>query len=280
MKFGFSLLLWTVSIQPRHAPIFARLGEIGYDGAEVPVGMGAPADFDEVKRYADDAGLSCTACALVTPDTDPSSADASVRRAALDYLNSRVECAAVLGSSVLVGPLYAAHKNFSEPPPSADARARAAEVLVQVAENAEAAGLTLCLEPLNRFEIQLVNTCEDARRIVDLADCSHLAVHYDSHHGHIEEQSHASALAACGPHLGHVQLSESHRGTLSSGQVDWPALAQALQAVEYDGWIVAECFGTAVEHLSSAACVHRNCFESRDQLMQSSLPFMADLLGC
>ncbi|MDP6740503.1 MAG: sugar phosphate isomerase/epimerase family protein [Planctomycetota bacterium] len=279
MRFGFNLLLWTVFVEPQHAAIIARLGELGFDGVELPVGMGEPRYYEQFKRMADDAGLACTACALATPETDPSSPEASVRRAALDHLRSRVDCAQALASPVLVGPLYAAHKQFSDPPPGEDRLKWAAEVLAQASEYAAQADVTLCLEPLNRFEIQLVNTIDEALRLVEVADHPNLAVHYDTHHAHIEEDSHATSLARCAERLGHVQLSESHRGTLGTGQVNWAAVVEGLRAASFDGWIVAESFGTGVEHLSAAACVHRNCFESRDEVMSRALPFMRELLG-
>jgi sugar phosphate isomerase/epimerase len=61
--------------------------------------------------------------------------------------------------------------------------------------------------------------------------------------------------------------------------VNWAAVVEGLRAASFDGWIVAESFGTGVEHLSAAACVHRNCFESRDEVMSRALPFMRELLG-
>lgn len=278
MRFGFNLLLWTVHVEPRHHSVFGRLAEVGYDGVEVPVGVGAPAEYAVLRRVIEAEGLATTACSLATPEADPSSADASIRRAALAHLLERIDCAHELGSSLLVGPLYAAHCAFSEPAPGEEARKRAAEVLAAASEHAEASGVTLCLEPLNRFEIQLVNTVDEALLLAEAVNHPHLKVHYDTHHAHIEEACHAAAIERCGRHLGHVQLSESHRGTLGTGQVRWDDVVRGLRSVGYDGWVVAEAFGTGVEHLSAAACVHRDCFESRDEVLSRALPFMCELL--
>ncbi len=278
MRFGFNLLLWTVHVEPRHHGVFGRLAELGYDGVEVPVGVATPAECAALRLELESQGLAATACSLATPETDPTSADPSIRRAALAHLLERIDCAHELGSGLLVGPLYAAHRTFCEPAPGAEARRRAASILAAACEHAEAAGVTLCLEPLNRFEVQLVNTVDEALQLVELVGHPRLAVHYDTHHAHIEETDHAAAIQRCGGRLGHLQLSESHRGTLGTGQVRWDDVARGLRAVGYDGWVVAEAFGTGVEHLSAAACVHRDCFESRDEVMSRALPFMRELL--
>ena len=279
MRFGFNMLLWTTFVEEQHAPVIRWLKELGYDGVEIPAGDGPVDHYHTVKRIADDAGLACTAIAMATPEADPTSADPVIRKAALERIRSRIECAAILGSPVLGGPLYAAHKLFHDELPGDEEFKRSAEVLAEAGDDAEQAGVTLCLEPLNRFEVQLVNTTADARRIVDLADHPRVAVHYDTHHAHIEEASHEGAFATCGQHLGHVHFSESHRGTLGTGLVDWAAVGRGLAASGYDDWCVVESFGTYVDGLRQAANVHRNCFESREEVAEKAIGFMRSCTG-
>ena len=107
MKFGFNMLLWTTFVEPEHAPVIRWLKELGYDGVEIPSGDGPVDHYHTVRKLADDAGLACTAIAMATPEADPTSPDPAVRQAALERLKSRIECAAILGSPVLGGPLYA-----------------------------------------------------------------------------------------------------------------------------------------------------------------------------
>ena len=276
MKYGFNLLLWTTFVQPEDAARLERIKTLGYDGAEIPAGDGPVAHYRTVRGMLDAAGLEATAIAMATPEADPTSTDAAVREAALDRIKSRIECAALLSSPVLGGPLYAAHKQFRDVPPGEEDVKRAADVLAAGAEFAEQANVILCLEPLNRFEVQLVNTTTEAMQIVDRVNHPNLAVHYDTHHAHIEEQSHRDAIAACGSKLRHLHFSESHRGTLGTGLVDWAAVQDGLRAANYDGWCTVEAFGTQVDGLRQAANVHRNCFNSRDEVLERALPFMRE----
>ena len=50
MKIGFNLLLWTASVQRGHWPILEDIKRTGYDGVEIPVFEGAPAQYAELGR--------------------------------------------------------------------------------------------------------------------------------------------------------------------------------------------------------------------------------------
>ena len=65
---------------------------------------------------------------------------------------------------------------------------------------------------------------------------------HGTHHAHIEEDDTPTALARMGPHLGHVQVSENHRGRLGAGQVPLPRVFDTLAELDYDGWVVVEAF--------------------------------------
>lgn len=281
MKFGFNLLLFTTFVEEEHAPLFTMLKELGYDGVEIPSGDGPPSHYPMVRKLADDAGLECTSIAMATPEADPSSEDPAIREAGFERIRDRIEVAHTLGSPVLGGPLYWAHKQFVDPPPGDDARKRAAEVLARAGDLAEQAGVTLSLEPLNRFETQLVNTTAEAMQIVEMAGHPRVAVHYDTHHAHMEEGSHEDAIALCAKagKLAHVHFSESHRGTLGTGLVDWAAVGRGLKAANYDGWCTIESFGKAVDGLRQAANVHRDCFASREEVVQKGLAFMRETVS-
>ena len=278
MRFGFNLLLWTTFVEDEHQELMAWLKQVGYDGVEIPSGDGPVNHYHKVRKMADAEGLLCTSIAMATPEADPSSTDESIRVAGLDRIKSRIECAHILGSPILGGPLYAAHKLFKPGLRNEDDLKRAAAVLAEAAVFADEADVTLCLEPLNRFEIELVNTTAAARQIVDLVNHPRLQIHYDTHHAHIEETSHKNAIASCEGCLGHFHASESHRGTLGDGMLDWQSVSAALRDSGYDGWMVVEAFGTQVDVLHEAANVHRDCFESQESLAEKALPFMKSLV--
>ena len=95
---------------------------------------------------------------------------------------------------------------------------------------------------LNRFECYFLTTAAQTHALVEAAGHPALCTVYDTHHAHIEEDDPRAALRGCASTLGHVQLSESHRGVLGAGQVRWQETFAALREARYDGWLVVESF--------------------------------------
>jgi D-psicose/D-tagatose/L-ribulose 3-epimerase len=277
MKFGFNFLFFTTFFTDEHLPWLSLMKEIGYDGVEIPVGDGPVSHYVDLAPKIRDLGLEVTAVAMGMPEADPSSADPKVRQAGLDRLKSRIECTHELGGSILGGPIYAAHKHFPDERITDEDRKRAAATFAEAAPHAEAAGVTLCLEVLNRFEMALVNTTAHARQICATVDHPRVKIHYDTHHGHLEENSHAEAFAVAAPYLGHLHLSESHRGELGKGLVDWDAVKRGIADSGYGGWFTAEAFSTQCEVMRYAANVHRDVFTTREELARNALPFLRSL---
>jgi D-psicose/D-tagatose/L-ribulose 3-epimerase len=129
VKFGIGLYLWTTDVAREHLPLFGKVKEAGYDGAEIPVGSQNAPLLDEIRRTLDDEGLECTTITNVGVDKDTVSQDASVRRAALDEIKFGIEASQTLGSDILVGPYQAAYGHFSGAGPTDDELSRSAEVL-------------------------------------------------------------------------------------------------------------------------------------------------------
>ncbi len=108
---------------------------------------------------------------------------------------------------------------------------------------------------------------------------ANVGVLYDTHHANIEDPNPDIALAACSDRLNHVHLSESHRGTLGTGQVKWQETFTALAAVQYSGWLTIEAFGTADAAIVGAANVWRNAFDTPEQLYRDGIAFIRDALA-
>jgi D-psicose/D-tagatose/L-ribulose 3-epimerase len=155
-------------------------------------------------------------------------------------------------------------------------RGQLVETFGRLAERAKTADVRLGLEAVNRYESNVVNTLDDARWIVDQVGSDALFVHLDTFHMNIEEHDCADAIARNIGHIGHVHIGESHRGTLGSGSVDFPACFRALAAHGYDGPIVFEAFSPAVlnHDVANALAAWRHHWSSSEDLARRSLEFM------
>ena len=278
VKIGMNMLLWGVQISRRHIPVFAGIAAAGYDGVEIPVVGQSAAELKAMAAACDDLGLARTAVAFVGEHVNPISPDAAIRAAAVDNLKKGIDDARLIGADLLGGALYQAHKYFTGCGPTEQEWNWSADYLRSCGEYAQQAGVSLGLEFLNRFEVFLINTSADCRRMVEQVGLENVGVHYDTHHANIEDPHPGRALLDIKDAVNHVHLSESHRGTLGTGQVDWDATFAALREIDYQGWLVIEAFGTADPGLAAAANVWRNAFVSPEEVYRKGIDFIRERL--
>ncbi|MEZ5573188.1 MAG: sugar phosphate isomerase/epimerase family protein [Halioglobus sp.] len=274
VKIGMNMLLWGVEITPQHIPVFADLAAVGYDGVEIPLVGQSRGDLATMAAACDDLGLERTAVAFVGADVNPISTDAAVRIAAVDNLKKAIDDARLIGASFLGGAIYQAHKYFTGMSPTEQEWHWCADYLRTCGDYALGAGVQLGLEFLNRFEVFLINTSAECRRMVEQVGLDNVGVHYDTHHANIEDPDPHRSLLHIRNVLNHVHLSESHRGTLGTGQVDWDANFAALHEMQYNGWLVIEAFGTSDRNLAVAANIWRNAFTSEEEVFCSGIEFI------
>lgn len=278
MKIGVNMLLWTGHVAQEHMPVLRALKAAGYDGVEVPVfDVSDPAHYRWLGEVLDDIGLERTVVAII-PDAahSPISPDAAHRRAAVDHLRRVIDCSAALGGTVLAGPWFQPLGVFTGEKPSQAELERCAEVHRAIAPLAGEAGLTGALEPLNRFEAHLLNTCEQAIAYAARVDQPGFGVLYDTFHANIEERDPVAALRdlhAAGA-LTHVHISENDRGTPGRGHAKIRETISALKALGYDGWLTIEAFGRGVPELAAATRVWRDFFASPEEVYTEGLRYI------
>ena len=205
---------------------FARdvehLAALDYDAVELQ--LRSPSDLNGgFATLLKDCGLRLaavqTGSAYLESGICLASPDRSVRRAATDLVKRYVDLAARFGAVVVFGLLQGTRK---EEPDAATARGRIEEQLAQVASYAQDAGVTVAVEPVNRYECGVFhNTVADVLTMLARVDSPALRVMVDTFHMNIEERSQAEGIHAAAPVLAHLHLSETNRGLLGSGHLDF-----------------------------------------------------------
>jgi D-psicose/D-tagatose/L-ribulose 3-epimerase len=97
---------------------------------------------------------------------------------------------------------------------------------------------------------------------------------YDTFHSHIEEKNTKEAIRALKDCLVHVHISENDRSTPGAGNVRWDETFDALKEIGYNGTLVIEAFGLALEKLVPATKIWRRMYQSERQLAADGLNFM------
>lgn len=124
------------------------------------------------------------------------------------------------------------------------ARDHLIEVLQRAAEKAKQAGVRLVLEPLNRYESDIVTTAADGLALIDEVGHSHLGLLLDTFHMNIEEPTYDGSieLAMVAGRLWHLHLGDSNRLPPGQGHIDFDKIVTTLRRMGYDGYLSAELF--------------------------------------
>jgi D-psicose/D-tagatose/L-ribulose 3-epimerase len=253
------------------------VAELGLDFIEIPL-MG----IDDVhprplRARLDAAGIDVVTSTVLAESTDITSSDPDTRAAGVAYLRRCVDVTAELGARQFSGVIYAMHGKRPPERPGSQEWEWSAECLAQVAEHAGAAGVTIGLEPVNRYESPLVNTCEQALRLADMIGAPNVEIHLDTYHMNIEETDWAAPVRLAGERLCHLHLCENDRGIPGSGLVGWGELFRALGELDYDGYAGLESFVDVSGDMVAGTCVWRDLAPSGDVLVQEGAAFLRGL---
>ena len=250
----------------------AAAGRAGVDLIEIP--MLRPESFDALltKRQLDEHGLEAI-CSLVLPREAHMPAQPEAAR---DFLRLALDQVAAIRSSFLGGVLYGHLGHLTGTPPTAEERSTCARVLSEVAAYAKERGITLGLEPVNRYETYLFNTIADTLALIDAIGADNVTVHADTYHMNIEEPGFHRPLQSTRGRLGCIHCSESDRGVPGQGNVHWEAVFQGLKAIDYRGPLVLESFAAINPDLAGATCMWRSPSYTSDQLAGEGVAFLRE----
>jgi D-psicose/D-tagatose/L-ribulose 3-epimerase len=155
---------------------------------------------------------------------------------AQEFLGNALNIAHALGCNTLTGVTYSALGYRSGAAPTEAEDDAIARALKPVAKRAANYGMTLGIEPCNRYETHLLNTAAQARALIDRIDEPAVMIHLDTYHANVEEKSFADALADGAGRVHYVHLSESDRGVPGSGNVHWRSVLTALKGAATWWW--------------------------------------------
>ncbi|HEX7898474.1 MAG TPA: sugar phosphate isomerase/epimerase [Planctomycetota bacterium] len=279
-QFGMNMLLWTDDCTgDKFLPLFGRLKQMGFDSVEIPIFGTEVARYAKLGQDLAALGLGRTAVTALSPDKNLIGADPAQRAAGVAHLKAALDCAQALGSKLLVGPIYAALGVFSGQGPTAEEWAWGVDGLKQAAAYAQTKGITLVAEYLNRFEIYLLNSAVDCKRMVKDVDHPNFRMMYDTFHANIEEKNITEAVKHCSDVMMHVHISENDRSTPGLGGVNWAETWKALKAVNFKGQLVIEAFGQGLPALAAATKIWRKMFKDEETLAREGLAFMKKSWG-
>ena len=280
-QLGASTYLWASPFGDAHLDLFAHAGELGCDVLEICIEDPSLVTTAAVHAASESSGVAVSVCGAFGPERDVSHDDPALRRAGIDYVRGCVDVAAAVGSPHVAGPMYSATGKTRLLSPSERERQRgwAVESLAEVAEYAAGRDVRLAIEPLNRFETDLVNTVEQGLDLCERIGGANVGLLLDTFHMNIEERSLSDAIRLAGGRVFHFHACENDRGAPGSGHIDWDGVLAALADIDYPGQIVIESFSPEIQEIARAVSLWRPLAESPDALVRDGLASLRRGLG-
>ena len=240
-QLGFAAILWRGDV----AAAFRAAAELGCQGVERHLRHADDIDLDCLTRLIADSRLEVptlgTGLAAGLDGLTLSDPEESIRQAAVERAAGHIRLAAELGAAVIIGFL-AGRLGASDDQEWRTRRAWALEGLAALCRAAEPLGVTLLLEPLNRYESDYINTLSDAADILREIGAPNLKLLADTFHMNIEEADLAASLRAAGPRVGHVHLADTNRQAPGHGHLDIAGILGALDEIGYKGYLSFEVY--------------------------------------
>lgn len=220
-----------------------KAARLGYEGVELMVVRPGELDIDHIRAQIAEAGLEVAAIgtgaiylvdkvSLLAPDFEHS-------KQAAARLHALVEFAASLGAPLVTIGSFRGRLAWAG---GKQARARLIEILRTAAEKAEDLQVRLVLEPLNRYESDIVNNANQGLALIEEVGHSHLGILLDTYHVNIEESSLTNPFreTMAAGRLWHVHVGDSNRLPPGQGHLDFPAIVTTLREAGYQGYLSAE----------------------------------------
>ena len=227
----------------------------------------------ELKRIAKECALYYTVNSGPSKDCDLASRDPMVRANGVAFFKTLFRKMVKLGSADLVGAIYSFWPADFQDLDKDGAWERSICSLRELAADAEAFGIDISLEVLNRNETYILTDCAEAVEYIRRVGSPRVKILLDTYHMNIEEDDMCAAIHLAGKNLGHFHIGENNRKLPGMNRsLDWGAIGTALREIGYQKAVVMEPF------LLSGGEVGRSIHVWRDLSNQASVAQMDKML--
>lgn len=219
----------------------ARIAALGYDGVELAIRDPRLVDADALTEIVTGQGLVVPAIgtgqAWGEEGLSFTSQDAAIRRAAIERIKSHIPLASRLNAVVILGLIRGIT-------PRGQSHERSMTCLVEALQECAAAGaphgVRYALEPLNRYETDLIHTVAEGLALIEKVGAANFGLLLDTFHMNIEEPSIEASIRAAGDRIFHFHVADSNRWHPGAGHLDFRAILEALFSTGYTGFVSGE----------------------------------------
>lgn len=215
-----------------------RLSRYGYDSIEI---SGEPHLYPvaETRALLEKHKIGCWgSVSIMTPGRGLTLADKYLREGTALYLQDCVRMVAGLGGKIMA-TVPATVGKIAPDASIEEEWSWAVGGLKRVADVARKLGVTIAVEPINRFETYFINRGEQALALADAVG-DDICVCLDAFHMNIEEVDPLATIRQAGSRLIDFHVADSNRKPPGEGHYDWKGTVQTLKEIGYRGHLTVE----------------------------------------
>lgn len=233
-----------------------KAAALGFDAVEVFPRSPAELDVRQLKKLLAQHRLKLaalgTGAGWVVHKLRLTDPDADIRRRGREFVAAMIDLAGGFGAPAIIGSMQG---RWEEGVTRDQALGWLTETLEELAPRSANHGVSLLLEPLNRYETNVLSRVDDALAFLSKLGAPNVRLLCDLFHMNIEEASIADSLRLAGSRLGHVHFADSNRRAIGSGHTDVAAVAGALMEIGYAGCISAEVLPLPDENAAASQAI-------------------------
>jgi 5-keto-L-gluconate epimerase len=212
--------------------------QLGYDGVELSLLDSSKLNHASIMRRLQELSLKVFAIAtgqtFVTDGCSLYSNDAAKRRKAVERIMGHIDFAVELRCMVIIGGIRGSVE-AAQPTEWISSAEKGVMAIRTCVEYAERAGIVLLIEPINRYETNVVNTLEQGMDLIDQIGTSNLKLLPDTFHMNMEEPSIRKSIIKAASAIGYVHFADSNRWAPGCGHIDFSSVVSALRESGYTG---------------------------------------------
>ncbi len=220
-----------------------KAAALGYHGVELALKEAADVDPVELKKWLDDSGLevSCISTGQVFAVSNLyfTHPDPAKREEVIEVFSGLIQLAKDFGKTLNVGRTrgFIAENQTKE-----EAEALFIETARRICDEAAEHDVIVIIEPVNRYEINFVNSLDEGAELLAKVERSNLGLMPDVFHMNIEDAQIGDSLARHADLVKYIHFADSNRLAPGQGHLDFDDVFQGLEKAGFDGWASIEIF--------------------------------------
>ena len=245
MKYGTLYAYWTQEWTGDYRYFLNKVADIGFDILEISAGdllKMSDTELRELRALSLDRGIEITSNIGPARCYDVGAKEKETRERGITFLSDIMKKMDVLGSRILAGVMYTYWPNEFDDLDKDATWERSVLSVKRLGDVADTLGIDFCLEVVNRFETNILNTADEGMRYLKDVDRKSVKLLLDTFHMNIEEDSIPDAIRTAGASLGHLHVGEGNRKLPGTGHLPWNEIGAALREIGYTAGVVMEPF--------------------------------------